>query len=317
MYFDFDDRYETVEGVGSAISRREGIVLSVVVHGLILVVLLFAPQLAWFQRAPDEVRQEPPRRERDSNAPRFVVVEPLRDVPAPAPPPKAELSDMDRLARAPEIAERPENPLPFSRGRSPDRVETAPELRARGTGPDPEPSPPAPERPAEERVATAESPDAPPAPDRADAQRPPQPARPAGGALGEALRDLQRYVQREAMNNPRGGVQEFGPDIQFDTKGVEFGPWIRRFIAQVKRNWIIPNSALAMRGRVVIQFNVHRDGALTDLAIVRPSEIDSFNRAAFNALTMSNPTTPLPPEYPDNKAFFTVTFFYNDSPTQP
>ena len=25
-------------------------------------------------------------------------------------------------------------------------------------------------------------------------------------------------------------------------------------------------------------------------------------------------TEPLPPEYPDDKAFFTVTFFYNESP---
>ena len=26
------------------------------------------------------------------------------------------------------------------------------------------------------------------------------------------------------------------------------------------------------------------------------------------------PTEPLPPEYPDDKAFFTVTFYYNESP---
>ena len=134
--------------------------------------------------------------------------------------------------------------------------------------------------------------------------------------LGDALRDLQKYVQQESYNNPNGGVNEFGPAIQFDTKGVEFGPWIRRFIAQVKRNWIVPNSALAMRGRVIIQFNVHKDGSITDLSVVRPSEIDSFNRSALNALMMSNPTTPLPPEYPDDRAFFTVTFFFNESPAQ-
>ena len=40
----------------------------------------------------------------------------------------------------------------------------------------------------------------------------------------------------------------------------------------------------------------------------------SFNTAAVNALLASNPTTPLPPEYPDDKAFFTVTFYYNESP---
>jgi hypothetical protein len=31
-------------------------------------------------------------------------------------------------------------------------------------------------------------------------------------------------------------------------------------------------------------------------------------------LLASDPTTPLPPEYPDDKAFFTVTFYYNESP---
>ena len=128
------------------------------------------------------------------------------------------------------------------------------------------------------------------------------------------MRDLQKYVQRESYNNPNGGVNEFGPAIQFDTKGVEFGPWIRRFIAQVKRNWIVPNSALAMRGRVVVQFNVHRDGRITDINIVGPSEIDSFNRSSYNALLTSSPTQPLPPEYPSDKAFFTVTFFYNEEP---
>jgi hypothetical protein len=28
----------------------------------------------------------------------------------------------------------------------------------------------------------------------------------------------------------------------------------------------------------------------------------------------SNPTQPLPPEYPSDKAFFTVTFLYNEMP---
>ena len=126
---------------------------------------------------------------------------------------------------------------------------------------------------------------------------------------------MQKYVQRESFNNPQGGVNEFGPAIQFDTKGVEFGPWIRRFVAQVKRNWFVPNAAYAMRGRVILQFNVHKDGSITDINVVRPSEVDSFNRSAYNAILASNPTQPLPPDYPVDKAFFTVTFFFNESPT--
>jgi TonB family protein len=71
---------------------------------------------------------------------------------------------------------------------------------------------------------------------------------------------------------------------------------------------------MSMSGRVVITFNVHKNGALTDLAIVGPSAVDAFNHAAFGALASSNPTQPLPPEYPADRAFFTVTFFYNEPP---
>ncbi len=313
MYFDFDDRYEQVEAVGSAISRREGVVLSVVVHGGILLLMLFAPRLAMFQPTPEELQAREERQQaRNEEAPRFVVVEPLRDIPAPTPPERADMSDLDRQASAPEVVERPENALPFAQGNSSERVEAAPEERPRGRGPDPEPAPPAPERTAEDVTPLPESASGTPAPRRAEAE-PAPPTRPPGGQLGDALRDLQKYVQRESYNNPSGG-NSFGDAIQFDTKGVEFGPWIRRFIAQVKRNWIVPNSALAMRGRVIIQFNVHKDGSITDINVVRPSEIDSFNRSAANALMMSNPTTPLPPEYPDDRAFFTVTFFFNESP---
>jgi TonB family protein len=71
---------------------------------------------------------------------------------------------------------------------------------------------------------------------------------------------------------------------------------------------------MSMKGHVVITFNVHKDGSVSDLSVVGPSSIDAFNNAAFGALSASNPTQPLPPEYPSDKAFFTVTFFYNESP---
>ena len=138
-------------------------------------------------------------------------------------------------------------------------------------------------------------------------------AAPPGGKLGEALRNLQKYVDQESFDNQRGSSQEFGP-LQFDTKGVEFGPWVRRFVAQVRRNWFVPYAAMSLRGRVVITFFVHRNGALTDVTVVSPSPVESFNLSARNALLASNPTEPLPPEYPDDRAFFTVTFYYNESP---
>ena len=154
---------------------------------------------------------------------------------------------------------------------------------------------------------------APSPPPRGAEQRP----RVGGGTLGDSLRNLDRFVQEESFDNTGGGGGAFGPSIQFDTKGVEFGPWIRRFIAQIKRNWFVPYAAMVMSGHTVITFNVHRDGALTDLAVVAPSSIEPFNTSAFNALVASNPTQVLPPEYPDDRAFFTVTFYYNERPPSP
>ena len=305
MYFDFDDRYSDIEPVGSAINRRDGIAIAVTLHAVIIAVLLFAPQYLPVPPQQAEVVPQPPPRQDD--APTFVFVQPRTEMPALRESPRAEASDLDRSARSPLKAPAIESPLPMAQGNSRERTEAAPDERMRGEGPAPQPAPPAPQ-PAPETPTPADERNA----QLAMMQRP-QAQPPPGGSLGDALRNLQKYVQKESFDNQKGQTQDFGP-LQFDTKGVEFGPWIRRFISQVRRNWFVPMAAMTMRGRVVITFFVHRNGALTDVTVIRPSEIDSFNTAAVNALLASNPTTPLPPEYPDDKAFFTVTFYYNESP---
>ncbi|MDP2053549.1 MAG: TonB family protein [Acidobacteriota bacterium] len=303
MYFDFDDRYRDIEPVGSAINRRDGVAVSIFVHAAIVAVFLFLPEFLP-QRSPEEQVMQP--RPRDENAPTFVFVQPKMDLPPLTQPERAEMSDVDRSARTPDRVPEMTNPLPAARGNSTERTEATPEEKMRGDGPAPESAPPAPP------VETPPMNDPRTDPQMAMMQRP-QVQPPAGGSLGDALKNLQKYVQNESFDNQKGQMQEFGP-LQFDTKGVEFGPWIRRFISQVRRNWFVPMAAQTMRGRVVITFNVHRNGALTDVTVVRPSEIESFNLSAVNALRASNPTTPLPPEYPEDKAFFTVTFFYNENP---
>jgi TonB family protein len=104
------------------------------------------------------------------------------------------------------------------------------------------------------------------------------------------------------------------PSITFDTKGVEFGPWVRRFIAQVKGKWFIPYEAMALHGHVVVTFNVQKDGSITDVSLMTQSSVEVFNKAALDALRQVGRTQPLPEAYPADKAFFTVTFYYNESP---
>jgi TonB family protein len=308
MYFDFDDRYRDIELVGSAINRRDGVALAIILHLLAIIVMLVAPQYVEQFLPAALVQPPPPQEEQRRDNPMFVFVEPKADLPPLRQPDRVEMSDVDRSARSPEAAPKMENPLPVARGNSTQRTESSPDERMKGEGPAPTPAPPAPQAPPVETPSIADQRNA----DLAMMQKP-QINPPPGGSLGDALKNLQKYVQNESFNNQKGQVQDFGP-LQFDTKGVEFGPWIRRFISQVRRNWFVPMAAMSMKGRVVITFYVHRSGALTDVTVVRPSEIESFNTAAVNALLASNPTTALPPEYPDDKAFFTVTFYYNESP---
>jgi hypothetical protein len=316
MYFDFEDYRPDISPVGRAISWREGVLLSIIFHLVMVVVILLSPRLFLVDPAVARARALALQQQLDQQQPRFVFVQSREDLKALKPPDRAELSDQDRQARAREQAPKPTNPMPFSRGNTPERVERAEDQAARGRGPEPDPS--VGQQARAELSPPDQIPQAPKLPDMPSglqfpSNRTPIDGRPGGGSLGEALKNLQRYVQNDQFNNPQGSGGGLNSAIDFDTKGVEFGPWIRRFIAQVKRNWQIPYAAMVSKGHVVITFNVYKsDGHITDLTVIGPSQIDAFNNAAYGALVASNPTVPLPPEYPADKAFFTVTFSYNE-----
>jgi TonB family protein len=328
MYFDFGDGHPDLERVPSALSAREGVMLSIIVHLAVALVAVILPETDWWKareaaRQAELERQQQVVVEPQRDSPRFVFMQPQVELEPRTPPREdAPLSDRDRTALTREMAPVPSNPQPRSRGNTFEMVEpsppSAPPQVARNPGPVTPPAPPSP--PAQARADNpGEAPDAlrlPPTGSvpRRDNAPPGGRTAPASSPLGEALRNLPRYAEQAAYENPNGGgATQVGP-FQFDSKGVEFGPWIRRFVAQVKRNWVVPYAAMSLKGHVVITFNVHKNGAITDLTVIGPSSVDGFNNAAFNALAASNPTQALPPEYPSDKAFFTVTFYYNEPP---
>lgn len=319
MYFNLDDRHPDIEGIDRAMSVREGLLLSVVVHVVLLLAVLFLPALLPATNARELALQQEmaEARARDADSRRFVFVEPRAEFEARQQPQMPQLSDRDRSAQAPEQAPNPTNVMPFSRGNTAELTD-APAVR--------ETTPPRPEPPADAGAAGEGSGSSGTAPKDAAGTAfrdlPGPGARSTDGGntglgdrLGAALRDVQRYYAADQVfDNPQGGGGQFGSAIQFDTKGVEFGPWIRRFIAQIKRNWFIPYAAMSLQGRVIVTFNVHKDGRITDVAVAGASPVDAFNNASFNAIAASNPTQALPPEYPAPRAFFTVTFYYNETP---
>ena len=134
-----------------------------------------------------------------------------------------------------ERAPKPDNPLPFSRGIPPSAPKRPQPERARGAGDDGE---------AERASRRSRS-------RRSRWRACCRPRTPASGAR------RRRRVRRRARSATRCGTwsatcrtrrsttrraapTDPGATIQFDTKGVEFGPWLRRFVAQVRRNWFVP-----------------------------------------------------------------------------
>jgi TonB family protein len=315
MYFNFEDFRPDTPTLPRSLTRLEVALLTIVFYLSVVILILVWPHLDFVKAWEAERQQQLAKQQQElllkqRESARFVFVQPRVDLQAPKPPPRADLSDLDRKARTVERAPKPTNNMPFSRGNTFERVEGAPPTPQpkANEAPQPQPQP----RADEQRQAMA-LPESPTAVEPKGVELPQR--GPSAGVIADAIRNVQKYAPRDSyVNLQGGGDQDFAPSIQFDTKGVEFGPWLRRFIAQIRRNWFIPESAMFQKGHVAITFYVGKDGRITELKVLRPSAIGAFNNSAFNALAASNPTQPLPPEYPDDRAFFTVTFYFNENP---
>ena len=325
MYFDFEDYRPDTPTLDRSLTQLEIVLLTVVVHLLILISMLAWPHLpfvkAMYAAQEQKLEEAAPEgtgahcataRSSCSSRRRWKSARRCRRS-------WRSCRIANRRAQTMEKAPDPKNDMAFSRGNSAEKiVSDAHEGTAAAFG--------AAERAGEgerrrqrrgaagrsqrpaaaEHAATRSSPGTSPRGIRRSAGR-----RPA--CISEAVRNVQKYSQGESLQNVQGNG-DFGPSIQFDTKGVDFGPWLRRFVAQIRRNWFVPYAAMSLRGHVVLSFKVHRDGSITDLQVLQPSSIDAFTKSAFNAIKLSNPTVPLPLEFPDENAPFIVTFYFNETP---
>jgi TonB family protein len=320
MYFNFDDLRPDTPRLDSSLTRLEQILLTLLLYAVIVIAALLAPRLPFVRemeaKQQEAIQQRLKAQEDLRSRAQFVFVQPKADIVTKLPRRLAELSDKNRRAQTIERSPNPKNPLPFSRGNSSERVVADASRSKEPPSEQPKPASRGEENGAE-GASPSSSPSESPVPNTAEATMAHNSSRPplgtASGVLSDAIRHVERYTGGESLQNVQGSG-DYGPSIQFDTKGVEFGPWLRRFIAQIKRNWFVPYAAMSLHGHVVLQFNVHKSGAITDLRVVQPSAIDAFTSSAFHAIQLSSPTMPLPPEYPDEQALFTVTFYFNETP---
>src|SRR5215211_5352684 len=104
MYFDFEDFRPDTPTLPRSLTRLEVCLLTIVVYLSMVILMLIWPTLPFVQRWEAERQQELAKQEAlqvqsQRDQARFVFVAPRVDLKAPKPPPRAELSDLDRKAR--------------------------------------------------------------------------------------------------------------------------------------------------------------------------------------------------------------------------
>ena len=312
MYFDLEDRRPDTPLLERPLTRLEQILLTIIAYLLLVIAVIITPRLPFYKayEAAQKAKLEQERlKELEREKPlQYVFSIPKVQIERMPERPKF-LSDESHKATTMMKPVLPKNDVTMSRGNTVAKVIEPPKA-PQTPQQQPADSAPAPSNtnqmalPTQSQATIA----------RNDTSKNPLlNQQPGQGVLSRAIQNVAKYSQGETLQNLQGNG-DFGPSFQFDTKGVDFGSWLRRFRAQVYSNWMIPYAAMALHGHTVLRFTIHRDGTITDLMILQPSTVDAFTKAAFNAIKASNPTVPLPAEYPDDRMVMTVVFYYNETP---
>jgi outer membrane biosynthesis protein TonB len=181
------------------------------------------------------------------------------------------------------------------------------------------PAPPAPQPP----------PPAPPPTQQAliEAPKPAPPTRPNFGNPNQTPGDAIRRAAQDAAHDrgsgdyapgPPGAQGGMGAGVQVlsDTQGVDFGPYIRRILGDIKRNWIplIPEEArppLNKQGETHIRFTILPDGRIAAMNLDASSQDTAIDRACWGGITGVGQFPPLPANFHGPNLELSIGFFTN------
>ncbi|PYX51667.1 MAG: hypothetical protein DMG79_02620 [Acidobacteria bacterium] len=138
---------------------------------------------------------------------------------------------------------------------------------------------------------------------------------------------IQQATQAAAANRGGGGGQEgdFGLgtgahgrqlgnlEVLSDTQGVDFGPYLQRILQEVREHWYqaIPESAEMKKGKLQIEFAITKEGKVADMKLTASSDDVALDRAAWAGISASNPFPPLPSDFTGPYLALRFRFFYN------
>ena len=110
------------------------------------------------------------------------------------------------------------------------------------------------------------------------------------------------------LGNPGPGNPNGAPGI--DTlKEPDFGPYMLDLQRRIKMNWDPPKGNESKR--VVLLFKISKDGRLLSVSVHKSSGLATADNAAINAVKLTAPFRPLPPEFRGSSVDIQFTFDYN------
>jgi TonB family protein len=154
-----------------------------------------------------------------------------------------------------------------------------------------------------------------------------------GGSAGDLIRDAARSTKPNApiaMGGVGGGVRSGGGghgrgshgagiEMLTDTEGVDFNDYFRRIYYIVKGNWeavMPPSVELGEQGVVSLHVKIMRDGSVPDPepVMLYGSGKEPLDRAAVSSIRASNPFPPLPAQFKGPYIEVRYTYYYNIQP---
>src|SRR5579859_3093033 len=159
-----------------------------------------------------------------------------------------------------------------------------------------------------------------------------QPVQPKGGrnpfAMASPGAAMNQAIQQAASNRGRSVGGDYGSfpvhakadmlgglEIMSDTKGVDFGPYLKRlqFTLQGRFDVEVPQVArppVMKKGRVIIEFTILKDGTITAMKMLSSAGDASLDRGAWGTLTFG-PVDQLPQNFTGDYLVLRGAFYYN------
>ena len=131
---------------------------------------------------------------------------------------------------------------------------------------------------------------------------------PTGGSSASGSKLANSGGGYGSAGNPGPGNPNGAPGIDA-IREPDFGPYMRELQRRIKMNWDPPKGDQSKR--VVLMFKIAKDGRLLSCSVHKSSGLPNADKAAIQAVQLTAPFKPLPPDFKGSNIDIQFTFDYN------